>query len=461
MRRYTTQDLQDWITDSRRKPLIVRGARQVGKTWLVRKLAEITGKQLIEINLEQNPELRSSFNSNDPQKILRDLELKMNLTINLNESILFLDEIQAFPELLAKLRWFYELLPALPVVVTGSLLDFTLAEHEFSMPVGRVSYLHIEPLSFEEFLLAKGLEKLVNFLQDFQLMETISSGIHTKLMTLFYEYLVVGGLPYAVSTWIETNSLLKVSRAHNELLLTYRDDFAKYAGKISTQHLEEIMTAIPKSLGQKFVFTRVNNDVKIATLKQALNLLCKARLCYKIKATAANGLPLLAEVDDKRFKVGFIDVGLVSTFLGLRLDQLELIGDINLVNQGALSEQVVGQLLRCIEPSFIEPNNFYWHREEKSSNAEIDYILQHAHHIIPIEVKSGATGSMKSLQLFMHLKKRKLAVRINSDLPSLVDVNAKSHNGEHIHYALLSIPFYLTEQLHRLLQQNNKCCFSA
>ena len=148
MRRYATKHLQDWIVDSRRKPLIMRGARQVGKTWLVRNLAEITGKQLIEINLELSPDLHSSFHSNDPQKILRDLELKMDLTIDINNSILFLDEIQAFPELLAKLRWFYELLPALPVIATGSLLDFALAEHEFSMPVGRVSYLHVYPFSF-------------------------------------------------------------------------------------------------------------------------------------------------------------------------------------------------------------------------------------------------------------------------------------------------------------------------
>ena len=456
MRRYTTQYLREWLTDPRRKPLVIRGARQVGKTWLVRNLATTVNKHLIEINFELNPELHASFSSNDPLKILRDIELKMDLNININESLLFLDEIQAFPDVLAKLRWFYELLPTLPVIVAGSLLDFALADHKFSMAVGRISYLHIEPFSFEEFLLAKGLEKLVSFLQEFKMQDEISPTIHAKLMDLFREYLVVGGMPYSISTWIETNSLLKVSEAHSALLLAYRDDFSKYAGKIPTHYLEETMTAIPQSLGKKFVFSRVNRDVKIGILKHALDLLCKARLCYKVKATAANGLPLLAEVDDKRFKVGFIDVGLVSTFLGLRLDQIEAAGDINLINQGGLSEQVVGQLLRCIEPAFIEPNNFYWCREEKSSNAEIDYILQHHSEIIPIEVKSGATGSMKSLQLFMHLKKRTLAVRINSDVPSFVEVNAKSHESRLVHYQLLSIPFYLTAQLHRLLNEKQR-----
>ena len=454
MRRYPLTYLHEWIIDSRRKPLVMRGARQVGKTWLVRHLANVTQKKLIEINFEHDPELYTAFKSNEPLKILRNIELKMDVDINLSESILFLDEIQAFPDLLAKLRWFYELLPTLPVIVAGSLLDFALEEHEFSMPVGRISYLHIEPLSFEEFLLAKGLEKLVSFLHEFQIKDEMPSSIHKKLMDLFCEYSVVGGMPHSVATWIETQSLTKVSIAHNELLLTYRDDFAKYAGKIETQYLEEMMNAIPRSLGQKFVFSHVNRDVKIAQLKKTLDLLCKARLCYKVKATAANGLPLLAEVDNKRFKVGFIDVGLVSTFLGLRLDQLESVADINFVNQGALSEQVVGQLLRCIEPSYLEPNNFYWCREEKSSNAEVDYLLQHTNNIIPIEVKSGATGSMKSLQLFMHLKKRILAVRINSDVPSLASVNAKSYDGQPVHYQLLSMPFYLIEQMHRLLENN-------
>lgn len=452
MRRYTTQYLQEWLIENRRKPLVMRGARQVGKTWLVRNLAAQSGKQLIEINFEEKPELHLAFNTNEPEKIIRDIELKLKLTIDINQSILFLDEIQLFPNLLSKLRWFYESMPNLPVIVAGSLLDFALSDHAFSMPVGRITYLHLEPLSFEEFLLAKNLEKLVLFLHQFQLQDDMPELIHHQLMELCREYIIVGGMPSSVLAWVETNSLAKVSRVHSDLLLTYRDDFAKYTGKIPVGHLEEIMTAVPKLLGQKFVFSHVNRDIKVDTLKKALELLCKARICYKIHATAGNGLPLLSEVDDKRFKVGFIDVGLVSTFLDLRLDQVESAADITLINQGAISEQVVGQLLRCIEPPYVEPKNFYWSREEKSSNAEIDYLIQYANQVIPIEVKSGKTGSMKSLQLFMHLKNKQFAVRINSDMPSQVVVNTKSHNGQPVQYQLVSIPFYLTEQLKRFLK---------
>lgn len=456
MRRHAAEYLEQWMAASVRKPLLMRGARQVGKTWLVRNLAEHTKKQLIEINFEKNPELYNAFSTNEPSIILRNIELIMHRKINIDQSILFLDEVQVFPELIAKLRWFYESLPTLPVIAAGSLLDFALAEHTFSMPVGRISYLHINPFSFEEFLIAKNCEDLVSFFETFQLKDSIPSVIHDRMMNLFREYLVVGGMPAAVNAWITTHSLHDVATAHSELVLSYRDDFAKYAGKVPTRHLEETMAAIPKLLGQKFIYSHVNSDVKATIMKNALNLLCKARVCYKVSATAANGLPLLAEVDDKRFKVEFIDVGLVSTLLGLRLDQIESVRDINLINQGAVSEQVVAQLLRTTSPGYTEAHNFYWCREEKSSNAEVDYIIQHHSNIIPVEVKSGKTGSLKSLQIFMQLKKRQLAVRINSDVPSFASVNVKSYDGKPVSYELLSIPFYLIEQLPRLLDLGSR-----
>lgn|SRR3990167_4466184 len=456
MRRFVSQYLQAWLTSRLRKPMVMRGARQAGKTWLVRHLAKAAGKQLIEINFEKNPELYSAFSSNEPPIILRSIELTLAIKINVAHSILFLDEIQSHPDLLAKLRWFYELLPELPIIVAGSLLDFALDDHEFSMPVGRITYVHVEPLSFIEFLWAKKLDDLVSFLSEWQLNSEIPSVVHVKLINLFREFLAIGGMPAAVFAWCETYSLHEVALAHSDLLLNYRDDFSKYAGKISTSHLEDVMSAVPRMLGQKFIYSHVNGDVNGLALKNALNLLCKARVCFKVRVTAANGLPLLAEVNNKRFKVGLLDIGLVSALLNLRLNQFESTDDLNLINQGAISEQVVGQLLRTIDPPYVEANNFYWCREERNASAEVDYVIQHAQHVIPIEVKSGKTGSMKSLQLFMQLKKRKLAVRINSDTPSLVDVNMRGRGGENIKYQLFSIPFYLINELHRLLDANLK-----
>ena len=451
MRRHADKTVQNWMNDPRRKPLVLRGARQTGKTWLARQLANSTGKTLVEINFEEHPEFRSLFDTNEPAKIVRNIEFNLDIKIDLRNTLLLLDEVQTFPEVLAKLRWFYESLPELPVIAAGSLLDFVLADHTFSMPVGRIDYLHLEPLSFEEFVLAKGWDQSIAFLQEYVLPEKIPDAIHQKLSTAFREYVVIGGMPAAVNSWIETQSLDAVSRVQNNLLLTYRDDFAKYAKRIPAEHLEETLMTVPKMLGQKFVYSRVNPNTKTETLKKALNLLCKARVCYKIQATNANGLPLLAEVNEKYCKVGLVDTGLASSLLGLRLGHLESVSDLNVVNEGALSEQVVSQLLRCIEPDYVEPHNFYWCRFEKNSNSEVDFILQHHHDIIPVEVKSGKTGSLKSLQQFMHLKNRKKAVRINADIPSTVLVDLKTPGGESVVYQLLSIPFYLTEQLHRLL----------
>ena len=219
--------------------------------------------------------------------------------------------------------------------------------------------------------------------------------------------------------------------------------------------MNEILTTVPKLLGEKFIFSRANQDVSSETLKKALRLLCMARICHKVYATHGNGVPLGADIKESWFKAIFLDVGLASSLLDIKLHQIKQLDALTLVNKGGLSEQVVGQLLRTLEPGYKEPHLYYWLREQKGSSAEIDYLIQHEGRIIPIEVKSGSTGSLKSLHYFMHLKGLSQAMRINADLPSIVAVNTKIHSGEEVHYQLLSIPFYLTGQLHRLLDSNS------
>lgn len=430
--------------------MVIRGARQVGKTWLVREFARHQNKQLIELNFEKNPQYQTFFDSNDPKLILMLLSASLNMTIDINNTVLFLDEIQAVPVLLSKLRWFAEDMPELPVLTAGSLLEFVLDKHEFSMPVGRITYMHLGPLTFEEFLEAYGQKSLLDYLQQFSWEQTIPSVLHEQLMHLFKEYLVIGGMPAAVYSWVNEKSLERVNQIHHDLLASYRDDFSKYAGKLSLSRLEEMLIAIPKMLGDKMVFSQVNQDVPAIALKSALKLLCQARIAHKTFNTAGNGVPLAAEINDKFFKVIFLDVGLVSALLNLRLDKIHQITDINFINSGGLSEQVVGQLLNSIEPFYVAPALYYWVREKKNANAEIDYLLQQGATILPIEVKSGSTGSLKSLHLFMELKKLSKALRINADVPSQVLVQTKTHQ-EPIQYRLYSIPFYLTEQIHRLM----------
>jgi predicted AAA+ superfamily ATPase len=443
--------LKKWLTESNRKPLVIRGARQVGKTWLVRHLALTCHKELIEINFEENASHKNFFDTNIPKKILQNIESYLERSIDPSNCLLFLDEIQAFPEMLAKLRWFAEKMPELPVITAGSLLEFVLDDHTFSMPVGRITYLHLEPLSFEEFLLAAGKEKSVEYIQHYDLSESIILPLHEQLLSYFKEYIFVGGMPAAVVDWVANQSLENVALIHHDLLRTYRDDFAKYAKKIPIERLEEVLNAVPRSLGQKFVYRNVNQTAQAASIKKALDLLCKARVCSRISATHANGVPLGAEINEKANKIILLDTGLACAALGLPLYQLNQTADINMVNNGAISEQVVGQLLRTLSPFYIDPNLYYWTRAEANASAELDYVLQHQTHIIPIEVKSGKTGSLKSLHYFMAEKKFSWAVRINSDFPSLTDVNIKTNTGKSAYYKLLSIPFYLLNQMHRLL----------
>jgi uncharacterized protein len=449
MKRDHTTFLINWLQSKTRKPLVIRGARQVGKTWLIRELARSQNLQLIELNFEKRPDLESLFITNDPKEILTNISAMTGSKVDATKSLLFLDEIQTAPHLLAKLRWFAEDLPELAVVAAGSLLDFALAKHEFSMPVGRIGYLYLEPLSFEEFLVAMGHQELREYLQKYDWNITIPAVLHAQLMKLVKEYLIIGGMPAAVSEWTHDKTPSRISQIHFDLLATYRDDFSKYNGRLSTQHLENVFQAVPRQLGRKFVYKEVNADVSATPLKQALELLSKARICHRVISTSANGLPLGAEADEKFLKVILLDCGLCSSSLGLSLHQLSTISELSVINQGSMAEQLVGQLLRTLPPPFIDPHLYYWQRSRKGAEAEIDYIIQHENQIVPIEVKAGTTGTLRSLHQFIKEKTKPIAIRINSDLPRLGPVELKESS---IRYQLLSIPFYLIGQLDRLIR---------
>jgi len=451
MLRDRTAFLINWLHSPTRKPLVIRGARQVGKTWLIRNLAAVQKKQLIELNFEKRSDLESLFSSNDPTEILIQLSAFIGNKIDPSKAILFLDEIQAAPSLLEKLRWFAEDMPELPVIAAGSLLEFTLTKHAFSMPVGRINYMHLEPLSFKEFLNAVGLHELRTYLESYEWHSTIPTATHTKLMKLLKEYLVIGGMPAAVLSWITEKSPEAVSQIHFDLLATYRDDFAKYSGRLSIERLEDILSSVPRQLGKKFVYKHANSEMNVQPLKQALDLLSKARVCYTTKATAANGLPMGAEVHTKFSKVIMLDCGLCCASLGLSLQQFKEVSEISLVNNGGMAEQLVGQLLRTTLAPYAPPSLYYWQRDKKGSEAEIDYLIQHENQIVPVEVKAGTSGTLRSLHQFMKEKKKPVAIRINSDTPRAGYVEVKDSTQQALSYPLLSLPFYLVEEVHRLI----------
>jgi len=456
MFRNIINELQSWLMSDDRKPLILRGARQVGKTWVVRELAKMSGKQLIELNFERNPEYMQFFSTNDVSQIVNEVEVGLSVAITESNSLLFLDEIQDAPELLAKLRWFAEELPQLPVIVAGSLLEFVIQDFQYSMPVGRIHYMYLEPLSFEEFLLAKGEVKAIEYLASFVLSKKPSQTLHQQFMKWAREYFLIGGLPAAVNSWIAHGSFNLVTQVHYDLLTTYRDDFSKYSKTLDSKLINETLSAIPKMLGGKIVYKNVNTEARAATIRKVLDLLSYARIIHTIKSTDGNGLPLGAEVNEKFFKAILLDIGIVSAMLGLNLTHIPSANELALVNRGGLAEQFVGQQLRCLSPSYIPSELFYWLRASSSANAEIDYLIQHRGSVLPVEVKAGKTGTLKSLHAFMKNKQLNLAVRFNSDLPSKVTVDTKLTTGEPVNYELLSLPFYLIGQLPRLLNGNNE-----
>lgn len=446
MNRSLSVFLSDWLTDPCRKPLIMRGARQVGKTWLVRELAKTGSRTLIELNFEKRPELSAHFAANNPARILSDLGADLGQHIDPADAILFLDEIQAAPELLASLRWFYEELPELPVIAAGSLLDFTLRDHDFSMPVGRIMYCHVEPLSFFEFLEATGNEKLREILCTDGIGGTLSLRLHERALELFSEYCLTGGLPEIVAAWASDQSDNRRLQLQQDLIAAYRDDFNKYRKHISVDLLRRVMDAVPKQTGGNFVYSQVDADCTHRNLKQSAEMLTLARVCHRIEHTAANGLPLGAEGNPRLFKMIMADIGISSVQLGLSRLEFRNLNETVWANKGRLAEQFVGQHLRCLFMPWEEPRLFYWQRSG-GRQGELDFIWQHGPHIIPIEVKAGCAGSMKSLHAFMHAKQLPLAVRLDTNPPSVQEMDVRATTGEQARYRLLSLPLYMTETL--------------
>jgi len=450
--------LSAWATKMDRKPLVLRGARQVGKSWLVRTWGEQQFGRVVEVNLERRPEAAACFTDNDPQVVLQRLEVLLGQRIPSDGSaLLFLDEIQAVPEVLAKLRWFAEEMPQVPVIAAGSLLDFTLADHRFSMPVGRISYLHLEPMGFIEFCHACGEEPLARWLDDSLSVAAIRSGVpavlHDKASALFRSWVLVGGMPAAVQAFVRERSFLPVADVHRELLATIRDDFAKYADRVHHRRLAAVLDSVPNQLGKKFTYAKVDRDERAVTLKQSLDLLTLARVCHRVVSTSGKGLPLGAGANAKTIKVVHLDIGLVSSALRLDLAALERAEDIDLVNAGAIAEQAVGQLLRLIGQGNEEPALWYWSREARSSSAEVDYLAAPTSHVLPIEVKAGAGGAMRSLHVFMAEQGLPWAARFNSAAPQLQDIDTTAATGKPTRYRLLSLPAYAVECLPRLAKE--------
>lgn len=450
MHRQQFQFIERWMRKKNRKPLIIRGARQVGKSTLVELFAEQQGQTLLNINLERYPDLQSVFASKDPEQILQQLEFLPKIPVIKNNSLLFLDEIQAIPEAIPSLRYFYEDKPELAVISAGSLLEFSLSDHSFSMPVGRIQYLHMGPMTFSEFLRALGEEKLYELITEYQFGQEIGEIAHQRLLQLLRSYYFVGGMPEAVAVFADTQSYREVGEVHQSIIDTYREDFPKYAGARNLSRMVSVFNFVARNIGVKVKYSNISAKDQSITIKKDLELLCMARVITKVIHSHCSGLPLQADIEEKVYKLLFLDIGLMNAICGLDWRAMSQLDELKLINEGAIAEQFIGQHLQTLLSDTTNRALTYWLREGRSSNAELDFVIALSGQIIPIEVKAGATGSLKSLHQFMGEKQAPFAIRFDASKPLETIINAKIQQKKQqkdIQYSLLSLPLYLVERL--------------
>ena len=402
--------LFDWKKDAHKKPLLLRGARQVGKSSAVRHL----GKQFdhyLEINFEENKAIAALFSQNlSVQQIVENLSVLYNMPIVAGKTLLFFDEIQSCVPAISSLRFFYETLPDLHVIAAGSLLEFALAELP-SFGVGRVRSVFLYPFSFDEFLAASGENRLLKMKQDATIDKPLQDVLHQKLLNLLQKFLILGGMPEVVAHYLNNNNFLEAQQILDDLYLSLKDDFVKYKKRVPLTRLTEVFEAVVKQTGGKFVLSKAATNANHGQIKEALDLLIMAGLVVPITHTAANGIPLGAEIDPKKRKMMLLDTGIFLRILGLDLSEILL--DTTFINKGAIAEMFFGlELLKYTSP-YKQTDLYYWHRETANSSAEIDYVLQQGKDILPIEVKSAQRGSMQSLYLFLQEKNHPIGYRFS------------------------------------------------
>jgi predicted AAA+ superfamily ATPase len=405
IKRNIDRNLQDWKQSVSRKPLLLRGARQVGKSSSVREF----GKQFeyfVEVNFErkEHQDAKKIFErSSSPKHIADELFAMLGIPVVAGRTLLFLDEIQSCIPAISSLRFFYEDMPELHVIAAGSLLEFALEEVP-SYGVGRIRSLFMYPLSFDEYLRAIGFNALSNRINISSPHKPLSDVLHHQCLTHLIKYIVLGGMPQVVATLAQGGSLQDCQQVLDDLILTFDDDFAKYKARVPSSRLREVFLSVMEQTGNKFVYSHASQIDRHEQIKEAVDLLAMAGLIYPVTHTSANGIPLAAQFNHKFRKYAVFDTGLMQRCLQLDISDILLGDTLFQINKGAIAELYTGleiiKSMPCHQPAQL----YYWQREHHGSQAEIDYIVQNGREIIPLEVKAGTKGAMQSLHLFMEEK---------------------------------------------------------
>lgn len=448
MKRIAETALKDWYEKKSRMPLIIRGARQVGKSTLVRLFCEHLNIDLIEINFEKTKLISLSEEDFNLQNVLDEIQLKTKQKIN-SKCILFFDEIQEAPKLLKSLRYFFEERPNLAVISAGSLLEIAIRSENFSFPVGRVEFYHLGPMTFTEFLWATGNELLSEKLESLDLSSAHVIKLFKEELRKFY---YIGGMPKAIKTYVEENSLISVRYIQNQILQTYIADFPKYNSRIQLDRIERIFSACVLQLGKKIIYQRLDLSSQPRDIRRIVELLIDARVLLPCLHTNANSIPLAGEADPSIQKIYFLDVGLVNAMMDLDLAAIDSEMKNNFNTKGMLAEQFIAQHLAYSDSHHKPPQLFYWLRDKGSQKGEIDFIIQDSREIVPIEVKATQAGHLKSLFYFIKEKKKKLAVKISLDDYSVKKITHKIEEQKTT-AKLINLPQYAVEKIHQIITE--------
>lgn len=436
--------LLEWKESPRRKPLLIRGARQVGKSTAVRNLGN-GFKYFVEVNLESQPSIRQLFTKDiDVHRTCEAISATLGIPVVAGKTLLFIDEIQVCQEAIMSLRYFKEDYPELHVIAAGSLLEFTLEELP-SFGVGRIRSIYMYPFSFDEFLLAQGLDTTVDFKHKATSLSPLPEAVHNKLVEQLKTFYLVGGMPAAITEWVESKSYIECTRVHNDILDTYQDDFSKYKSRISPALLRQVLRSVALQAGCKFVFRQVADDIHSSVIKEALHLLTLAGLIKPVTHSDGNGVPLGAEENCNYTKYLFLDLGLMQTMLGTPAANVLLSSDVDFVNKGAASEMFAGLELVKNHDCFQKAEMYYWQNLSRGTNAEIDYLVVKDGIVVPIEVKASTCGSMQSLWLFMRKKGLHRAIRTSLENFSEFEYVDKESQDEVRHVDV--VPLYALSNL--------------
>ena len=405
-KRHIDNDLLEWRSMENRKPILLRGARQVGKSSTVRELGR-SFDFFVEVNFERD---NLKYNVNDvfergydPLRICEELSIIYGTPIIPGRTLLFLDEIQSSIPAISSLRYFYEEYPELHIIAAGSLLEFALQELP-SFGVGRIRSLFLYPFSFDEYLRAMGMEMVADAIQKAVPEEPFSDAVHNKCIQQLIRFMLLGGMPEVVAAYACNGSLLECQGILDDLTLSLYNDFSKYKERVPASRLREIFASVIYQTGSKFTYSRASQDAGRLQIKEGVELLELAGIIYPITHTSANGLPLAAEMNIKHRKYIIFDTGIYQRFLKLDIAQLLTAERLEQINRGALAELFVGLELLKSAPSNNPLQLYYWQREKPGSSAEIDYVVQSNMNIVPLEVKSGTKGSMQSMFQFLSEK---------------------------------------------------------